>query len=725
MNRLIRFKEAFKTGLAMAVAYGIALQLDWMNPSWAGWGVAMIALSTAGQSLHKGFLRVLGTVPGCIAALAILGLAPQSRWLFIGLVCLWVFFTTYMMLADKKRAYLWNVAGFVCLIISLTGPTSSESVFNHAMYRTLETILGVSVYTLISVFLWPRTNAGAIRATSGDVCAAQGKLFHSIFSRITVRDAGADDWAAQYAQQLQRLGQLDGALLAEGAESYAVREVRPLWERLQQLGHALAESADRFHHGLAEFQHLQLEQILPELTPYCDALEARMALAHQALLNGADDVSTVPLALSVDRSALRTLTHYERAAVMVAKAEFERMAQLSEDLLACVSHLTVDALEHETMKSAGLSQAKQGLIRFKMPDRDHVRGAFFVALCAFAGFLLWIFIDPPGHASWMMLPATVAMAIAGAQQVKVTMFIRPLAVALALCMSVYVFIMPQLSSYWGLGPLIFSCMFVVCYWFTGVARLMGMIAIINIISISNPQTYSFAAMANVSLFMIGSFGFLYVLSYTLGSSRPEKVLCGLMRRFLRSVECLLSELCVQTARPSSAWRRLKIAFYRQELQRLPAKIAGWSKAINHQHFPDNTGPQISALVAQLQVLVYRVDDLMEASELPQVESVTSGIEANVAQWRDHLSDLFGRWSASPEIEALDAIKQLLVGDLKELEQQLNRTLEELDGTSHSDADCERFYRFLGSVRGVSAATVSYAGAANSIQWAQWREEVFS
>jgi uncharacterized membrane protein YgaE (UPF0421/DUF939 family) len=60
----IRSKEAIKTGLAMAITYGIALQLGWEKPSWAGMAVAMISLSTAGQSLNKGAMRMLGTLVG-------------------------------------------------------------------------------------------------------------------------------------------------------------------------------------------------------------------------------------------------------------------------------------------------------------------------------------------------------------------------------------------------------------------------------------------------------------------------------------------------------------------------------------------------------------------------------------------------------------------------------------------------------------------------------------
>ena len=86
-------KEAIKTGLAMMLVYGMALNFGWMNPSWAGWAVAMISLATIGQSLHKGLLRVAATLPGCTMALIILSLAPQSKWGFVALTSLRIFFT--------------------------------------------------------------------------------------------------------------------------------------------------------------------------------------------------------------------------------------------------------------------------------------------------------------------------------------------------------------------------------------------------------------------------------------------------------------------------------------------------------------------------------------------------------------------------------------------------------------------------------------------------------
>ena len=63
-----KVKEAIKVSLAMVLVYGIALKVNWMNPSWAGLAVAMIALATAGQSIHKGLLRIAGTIPGATVA---------------------------------------------------------------------------------------------------------------------------------------------------------------------------------------------------------------------------------------------------------------------------------------------------------------------------------------------------------------------------------------------------------------------------------------------------------------------------------------------------------------------------------------------------------------------------------------------------------------------------------------------------------------------------------
>jgi len=83
MTFATKAKEPFKVALAMVIAYGIALSMDWDNPYWAGLGVALISLSTVGQSFNKAAMRMFGTLAAAFFALTLIALFPQGRWLFM------------------------------------------------------------------------------------------------------------------------------------------------------------------------------------------------------------------------------------------------------------------------------------------------------------------------------------------------------------------------------------------------------------------------------------------------------------------------------------------------------------------------------------------------------------------------------------------------------------------------------------------------------------------
>ena len=122
-------------------------------------------------------------------------------------------------------------------------------------------------------------------------------------------------------------------------------------------------------------------------------------------------------------------------------------------------------------------------------------------------FLIWIFFDPPGHSGWFQLSGTIALLVAICPQLPARKLIMPVAVTSAVCLAIYVFIMPQLSSFLGLGTLLFITMFLNCYLLSGMARFFCSMAILNMLPIQNQQLYSFAAMANVYLFIVGCFRF--------------------------------------------------------------------------------------------------------------------------------------------------------------------------------------------------------------------------
>ena len=308
----VKAKEAIKTSLAFAIVYGIALRLGWLNPYWAGWAVAMVSLTeTTGQSLHKGFLRVMGTIPACAAAMVILGLAPQSRWAFIALASGWLFFTTYMMIGDKRHPYFWVVAGYVSLIILGTGPSSPEDIFQHAMFRTIETAMGVVVYSLVMVFIWPRNSAGAIKQASKALLTTQGELIQVCGSLLNGR-GGDDKLMPLHTQEVKQLAQLGQALESEGSESYQVQELRPLWEQFRALSTQLIEAIDRLQISLRDVAAANAGGALPCHVGLFAELQRRFTQMTQMLNGDPLDSEMQAVPVSIDRNAAVAISHFER-----------------------------------------------------------------------------------------------------------------------------------------------------------------------------------------------------------------------------------------------------------------------------------------------------------------------------------------------------------------------------------------------------------------------------
>ena len=257
-----KFREAFKIGLSFAIVYGIALKMNWLNPYWAGWAVVMIALPTTGQTIQKSLLRIAGTIPGAIMAVIILSIAPQQRWLFLLLLSGWTFFTTYMMLTDKKNSYAWFVMGYVAMIVMLTGPSSSYDLFMAATFRVVENIMGMTVYVLVAIFIWPVGNSGAIKKASKNLVATQAKIFSISDNKIITKDE-KKDLEKLYTEEIQQLDLLKQAIGSEVVESYDVQKVKHMWERFNLITISIMEILERWQTGYEEFIQIDLNEVLP------------------------------------------------------------------------------------------------------------------------------------------------------------------------------------------------------------------------------------------------------------------------------------------------------------------------------------------------------------------------------------------------------------------------------------------------------------------------------
>jgi hypothetical protein len=184
-------------------------------------------------------------------------------------------------------------------------------------------------------------------------------------------------------------------------------------------------------------------------------------------------------------------------------------------------------------------------------------------------------------------------------------------------------------------------------------------------------------------------------------------------------------MALEPGHEPSALERYKNDFYRYELQTLPTKIGAWGKAINRKHFPTNKPEQVQALVTSLQTLVYRIEELVDAGDTPQTESLARAMGEDFRAWRAGIESTFGQWSSNPESDSAAALQERLKSWLSGLEERIGDALQQTDTDALGDQDGERAFRLLGGFRGVSEAAVAYAGVAATIDWEEWQEEVFS
>jgi len=710
-----RAKEAIKTGLAMVIAFGIALWMDWEKPYWAGFSVAFISLDTFGASLNKASMRMLGTLVAIVAAFTFLALFPQQRWLFTAAVSLYVGLCAYMM-TGKKRQYFWYASGFICVVIAVDS-SNSLTAFQIAVERAQETGTGILVYSLVSALLWPQGSRGALEEASRKLWATQGLLYRTYRSLMSGKGT-AEDSKQLRLQEVQLLTQVGQLLNAAETDSYEVWEVRHQWRHFHQQSTALMESLERWRQSFAEIRPLNLTKLLPDLEAGCSELDLRFEQIERMLAGDAPTRTPQPISLAVDGDEMRALTRFEKAAVVVYRAQLETLERLSRALFDCVRDLRGfggPALKHLRL---GTSQ------RALTIDPDRFQGVITVMATLWIAFLIWVYIDPPGRASFIMMSTTLTM-VAVRTGMSTTGMALPLILSTLFAGIPYVFVMPHLSGYGQLGLMIFVVTFGITYLFSAPRqaglKLIALAMFTNSISLQNQQAYSFAAFANNHLAMITLVAALIIATaYIPPSPRPEKAFLRLLRRFFRHAEFLISEPGLDGKHKKGIAARWKMILYRNDLLELPGKLAGCSRHIDYRMLAGTTPQQVQALVASLYGLAHRVNDLIEARGLPQADLVEQHLLDDLRDWRKVIEE---RLRADPT-QAIRPVVDRLAARLTRMEARISETFVMVAEGVLSTKDYRNFYRLLGSYRGLSETLISYATEAEGIDWARFREEKF-
>jgi len=106
------------------------------------------------SSLQRGVYRVFGTILGAVIGMILIALFPQDRMFYLLLLSLCVTFFLYLARAYRGDKTVFMLTAVTMMMVFKEGAV--DDVFLYGINRTVMTIFGIVIYTVVVVFLFPK-----------------------------------------------------------------------------------------------------------------------------------------------------------------------------------------------------------------------------------------------------------------------------------------------------------------------------------------------------------------------------------------------------------------------------------------------------------------------------------------------------------------------------------------------------------------------------------------
>lgn len=147
--------------VAAMLAYYLALSIGLEQPSWAIITVYIVSQTSVGASLSRCLYRLIGTVAGAGATVVIIPTFVNMPILCSVVLTGWISLCLYLSLLERTpRAYAFVLAGYTVSLIGFPAVSDPSSVFNIAIIRVQEIMIGILCAALIHRYILPTRISG-------------------------------------------------------------------------------------------------------------------------------------------------------------------------------------------------------------------------------------------------------------------------------------------------------------------------------------------------------------------------------------------------------------------------------------------------------------------------------------------------------------------------------------------------------------------------------------
>ncbi|CDY79336.1 Inner membrane component of tripartite multidrug resistance system [Caballeronia glathei] len=154
-----------KTFAAAMLALYIGLKLELPRPYWAMATVYIVSNPFVGATRSKALYRAAGTMLGAAAAVLFVPPFVESPYIFAAVVALWTSTLLFLAINDRSaRSYAFMLAGYTMPLIALPAVLNPAGVFDLALTRTEEILLGIVCASVVGSAVFPSRLAPTIVA---------------------------------------------------------------------------------------------------------------------------------------------------------------------------------------------------------------------------------------------------------------------------------------------------------------------------------------------------------------------------------------------------------------------------------------------------------------------------------------------------------------------------------------------------------------------------------
>jgi len=375
-----------------------------------------------------------------------------------------------------------------------------EESFMFGIEKTLMTLFGIAIYTLVDILLWNqqitlKTNEPLIALTK------QQKIFF---------DSAPSDRTTQ------------------------------LWQKLFEKEEALRAFTREQSSTLLEqnFTHAQWSQI----TVYTQKIDALLlSLAHNEYSDTFyQDAKLEILSLfdTIDQLCYKTKEHTLPQRLLLESPNTTNLSALQKASLVTLRY-NLEQLHASLRELAlilnGSITPKPALLesQFIWGDREDIKGAF-ISFCIFwFATLCWILFNPP--VGFLIVTLATSMSIITTfTSVKPSLLLIVFTLSFLFASFAYIGVLPNLSHGWELGLFIFFYGMIGFYLLPPKLSLFFLIGILTL-GLANPISYNFAVFLGTLLVFYLFLSLLLLFYYIPFSTKPEKLFEVMTRRFFTLV----------------------------------------------------------------------------------------------------------------------------------------------------------------------------------------------